>query len=68
MYNVVERANAEAEVTVQLQQGNLTADIQVTVQTVDGGTATGMKFKAKCDYCILYVIPQPRIFFTSSGC
>ena len=50
---------AEAEVTVQIEQGNLTADVQVTVETVDGGTATGMKFKAKCGYCILYVIPQP---------
>ena len=45
VYAVVELANAEAEVTVQIEQGNLTADTQVTVQTVDGGTTTGMRSK-----------------------
>ena len=45
VYSVVEFPNAEAEVTVQLEQGNCLADIQVTVETVGGGTATGMEFK-----------------------
>lgn len=47
VFSVTERATAEAEVTVQLEQGNLTASVQVTVETVGGGTATGMKLKAQ---------------------
>lgn len=48
---MVERANAEADVIVQIERGNLTSDVQVTVETVDGGTATGMKFEGHCSYC-----------------
>ena len=42
LYCVVELANAEAEVIVQIEHGNLTADVQVTVETLNGGSATGM--------------------------
>ena len=41
VYSVDELANGEAEVIVQIRQGNLTTDVQVTVETTDGGTATG---------------------------
>ena len=42
LYNVVERANAEAEVIVQIEHGNLTADTEVFVETLNGSSATGM--------------------------
>ena len=51
LYNVVELASAEAEVIVQIEQGNLTADIEVIVETLNGGSATGM-----CLYCIYTII------------
>lgn len=42
LYNVVELANAEAEVFVQIEHGNLTADTEVIVETLNGSSATGM--------------------------
>lgn len=49
LYNVIELA--EAEVIVQIEEGSLLADAQVTVRTL-GGSATGM--------CLLYIIHRAK--------
>ena len=68
VYDAVERTNAMAEVIVQLERGNLTAATQVTVETVDGGTATGIL--VYCNVAITYTISvcNSMALYTYSGC
>ena len=60
LYNVVERANAEAEVIVQIEHGNLTADTEVFVETLNGSSATGMSLLSLIliAICLIWAILQ----------